>query len=169
MRLKRENIRNGCSNVFDLSLKQFSAYKEFPGHSYVETKKGFGPIIERLIGNNKEKLLSKVHLKHYLKKIILYTDSDQSLYLPKYIHSNYTSDRNKVVLIICDASNPNEPNDFAVVCDRVICTFSLGYLKENVNHFIQPVSLISQERRLSISKLGFGTVNKVLLFGFNLN
>ena len=28
MRAKRENIRSGCSNIFDLSLKNFSHYQE---------------------------------------------------------------------------------------------------------------------------------------------
>ncbi len=29
MRAKRENIRSGCSNIFDLSLKNFSHYQVF--------------------------------------------------------------------------------------------------------------------------------------------
>jgi len=29
MRAKRENIRNGCSNIFDLSLKNFACYQVF--------------------------------------------------------------------------------------------------------------------------------------------
>jgi hypothetical protein len=29
MRAKRENIRNGCSNIYDLSLKNFACYQVF--------------------------------------------------------------------------------------------------------------------------------------------
>ena len=33
MRAKRENIHSGCSNVFDLSLRNFSVYQQFKGIS----------------------------------------------------------------------------------------------------------------------------------------
>jgi hypothetical protein len=163
MRMKRENIRSGCSNVFDLSLRNFSAYKEFPGHSYVELKYGIGPIINAFIGNQKEALFSRVKLKHYLKKIVL--SSDLSPFRPLYdkpnVHAEYTNDKSKAVLFMCDASDPDKPKDFIVICDQVLCTMSLGYLKENLNNLVEPVSLISDERRQSVNRLGFGTTNKV--------
>ena len=59
MRLKRENIRSGTSNVYDISLANFSVYQEFPGISYVELKSGFKPILEAYIG-------LKLNLNHSL-------------------------------------------------------------------------------------------------------
>jgi hypothetical protein len=166
MRCKRENIRSGCSNLFNLSLKNFSAYKEFEGHSYVELKHGFGPVIDKVIERHREKFFSRVHLKHHLKRIYLSNElCQQTGFVNSSIHSSLTqNDKNKVVLHVCNASNPAEPKDFYVVCDNVLCTMSLGYWKENINHVVHPVSLITEERRKAVSQLGFGTTNKIFLF-----
>jgi hypothetical protein len=164
-RAKRENIRSGCSNIFDLSIKNFSEYKEFNGEPYVELNKGFGPIVEKIMEKHRSKFLSKVNLKHFLKKIYLSPKLNNSkpseLYSRNCMHSKYTSDINKIVLLICDASNPNEPRDLIVVCDHVLCTMSLGFLKENINSLIEPVSFLPKEKRSAISRVGFGTVCKV--------
>ena len=171
MRIKRENIHTGCSNLFDVSLKNFDSYSDIhvlKGHPYVETKKGYGPIVEAIIEKHREAFHKRVHLKHFLKKILLsnklVVNETAHLFDKFDEHSMYTNDKNKAVLIICDETNPNEPKDFAIICDHVICTFSLGYLKENFNLLIEPLSLMSEERRLAVSRLGFGTINKIYLF-----
>jgi hypothetical protein len=169
MRARRENIRSGCQNVFDLSLKNFSAYKEYDGHSYVELKKGFRPVVDCIIEKHKDKFYSRVHLKHYVKKIILSSDligGEQQIYNKPSIHSKYTKDKNKAVIIMCNAADPNNTKDFVVVCDNVVCTMSLGCLKDNINTLVEPLCLVSEQRRQSISKIGFGTINKVSCLPF---
>ena len=54
--------------------------------------------------------------------------------------------------------------DLIILCDNVVCTMSLGYLKENLINLIQPVSLIPSEKLLSVQRVGYGTVNKIFLF-----
>ena len=132
MRIKREHIRSGCSNLFNLSLRNFSCYTEFKGHSYVELSKGFWPVIEAAIGKNKTKLEARVRLRHFLKRIILSSElvgADRTLYDRADAHSRFTNDKKKVVLIVCDASDPKQPKDLVVICDQVLCTMSLGFLK----------------------------------------
>jgi hypothetical protein len=167
MRAKRENIRSGCSNLFDLSIKNFSVYKEFKGEAYVELSKGYGSIVQKIIEKHRSKFLSKVHLKHFLKKIYLSPKLNNSkpseLYFRNSTHAKYTNDINKIVLLICDATNPNEPKDIIVVCDHVLCTMSLGFLKENMNSLIEPISYLPKEKRNAISRLGYGTVCKVAI------
>lgn len=164
MRSKRENIRSGCANVFDLSLKNFSNYQEFEGHSYVELKKGYTPILRAFMGKHEQEFLAKCSLNHYMKRIYLCTRNSAQVYKRDCFHCKYTNDVNKVVIKMCNAVNPNDQRDFIVVCDNVVCTMSLGYLKENINSFLEPVSLISSEKRLAVSRLGFGTINKIFLF-----
>jgi spermine oxidase len=166
MRAKREHIRSGCSNLFNLSLRNFACYQQQDGISYVELEKGYRPILDAIIGANKQAFESRVHLKHFLKKIILSPElcEGEQLYDRRNEHSKYTSDKNKVVLIMCDATDPKKPKDFAVVCDNVLCTMSLGFLKENINTILEPLSLVSDERRQAVQKLGFGTINKIFLF-----
>ncbi|CAF0940686.1 unnamed protein product [Brachionus calyciflorus] len=163
-RARRENIRTGCYNIFDVSLKNFSCYKEFPGHSYVELKHGFGPVIDALIHKHKNDFYTRVHTKHFLKKIILSPDLvDSECYQRPNLHSVYANSKNKAVVIICDASNPQRPRDFVIVCDQVLCTMSLGYMKENFNNIIEPLCLMPEEKRLAVSRLGFGCTNKIFL------
>ncbi len=164
MRSKRENIRSGCSNIFDLSLINFSNYKEFAGHSYVELKKGYTPIVKAFMGQHEQQFMSRLSLNHYMKRIYLCTKHSNQLHKTDCFHCSYTNDEDKAVIKMCDATDPNEPKDFIVVCDRVVCSMSLGYLKENLNNFIEPVTYVSNERRLAVSRLGFGTINKIFLF-----
>jgi hypothetical protein len=49
----------------------------------------------------------------------------------------------------------------SIICDHIIWTTSLGYLKENfLSIFADEIDLIEQKRRV-INNLGFDTVNKV--------
>ena len=162
MRAKRENIASGAHNLFDLSLKNFKCWKEFGGEPYVELKYGYKPIIDLIIGKHELIFNSKVYLNHHLKQIYLcqkLAGTDR-----KCFHCEFTSEVNKAVLRICNTTNIEMPVDLIIICDKVISTTSLGYLKENLNTFINPLSLISDEKRLSILRLGFGTINKVFLF-----
>ncbi|RMZ93281.1 spermine oxidase [Brachionus plicatilis] len=164
-RARRENIRNGCYNIFDVSLKNFSCYKEFAGHSYVELKKGFTPVLDALISKHKNDFYSRLYLRHFLKKIILSPEllDASDCYNRPSLHSTYAKTKQKAVVVICDASNPEKPRDFVVVCEHVLCTMSLGYMKENINNFLEPLSLVSEAKRLAVNRLGFGCTNKIFL------
>ena len=163
MRGKRENIRSGCANIFDLSLRNFSDYQEYDGHSYVETLKGFGPVVQCVIDKHKEKFNARLRLNHFLKKIVLSPAHlpKSQLYEKSSIYSKYTNEKNKAILIITDATNPKDTKDLIVVCDHVVCTSSLGYLKENLNSLIEPFGVISDEKHLAVSRVGFGCISKV--------
>jgi hypothetical protein len=165
-RIKREHIRSGCPNLFNLSLKNFSCYQEFKGHSYVELSKGFFPVLEAAMGESRYKFYTKVKCRHFVKKIILSQSlfPDNKLYDKEDVHARYTNDKKKAVLIVCDATDPQNPQDFVVICDNVLCTMSLGFLKENLNTIFEPFDLVTQEKRLAIQRLGFGIINKIFLF-----
>ena len=165
MRAKRENIHTGCSSIFNVSLKNFSSYKEFAGHSYVELSKGYFPVIDALVGDQKKNLFSRINVKHFMKKIYLcqkLSPTQSELYSKPCFHCKYTQNPNKVVVKICNAINQNEPKEIIAICDNILCTVSLGYLKENLNTLIEPLSYITDERRTAVSRLGFGTINKVV-------
>ena len=165
MRAKRENISAGSGNLFDVSLRHFSAWEEFPGHGYVELEKGYRPIIDAIIKPYKERFFQRLNCKHYMKKIYVCQKLDHQN--EKYysnsscVHCKFTADTSKVVVKVCNSVDANNPRDFYVICDNVLCTMSLGYLKENLNSFIDPLSIVSNERRLAVNRLGFGTINKV--------
>lgn len=171
MRLKRENIRSGTSNIFDVSLANFATYQEFPGISYVELKRGFRPIIDAFVGEHKSQLEYRVRLRHHLKKVLLDSslaggETTKSLFETNSDsrRAEYTDDKNKAVLVVCDETEAEKPKDLIVVADNVICTMTLGYLKENLNNFVEPLSLVNDRRRQAVNRLGYGTINKVFFF-----
>lgn len=172
MRAKRENISAGSGNVFEVSLRHFSAWKEFDGHGYVELASGYRPIIDALIRPVKEKFYQRLNCNHYMKKIYVCQKLDHQnekfYFSSSCFHCKFTTDPNKVVIKVCNAIDSNNPRDFHMICNNVLCTMSLGYLKDNLNSFIDPLSIVSNEKRLAVSRLGFGTINKVL-FNSNLN
>lgn len=167
MRLKRENIRSGTSNVFDVSLVNFAAYQEFPGISYVELKHGYRPVLDAFMSEHKRDLTTRTRLQHHLKKILLdsrlgATGSHAGVFDTKSdeVRAQFTDDKNKAVLILCDEKSGEKPRDVVVIADNVICTLTLGYLKENMNNIVEPLSFVSDKRREAVSRLGFGTINK---------
>ncbi len=166
MRAKRENISAGTNNLFNVSLKNFSCWKEYQGIGYVELKKGYKPIIDAIIEPHAKGFFSKLKLRHYMKKIyICHTlDTDKSEINAKTECQlcEFISDPAKVVIRMCNNSG-HKPLDFFVICDKVICTMSLGYLKENLNLIIDPIGMIKSKRRLAVQRLGFGVINKIFL------
>ena len=91
------------------------------------------PVFQCVIDKHRPKFESKLRLKHFLKKIILSPSclEKKQVYDKPNIYGKYTNEPNKAVLIMSDTSNSSE-KDFIVICDHVVCTTSLGYLKENL-------------------------------------
>lgn len=159
MRCKRENISAGTSNIFDVSFKHFSSWKEFEGCGYVELKRGYRPILDAIINPHEEAFYSRLKLNHYMKKIHLCQSLDienKHRYTKPCTHCQFTEDPNKAVLRMC-----HKEQDFFVICDHVVCTMSLGYFKENLNRAIEPIGFVTEEKRSAVVRLGFGTINKV--------
>ena len=138
----------------NLSSRYYCVWKELKGSQLIELKYGYRNIIELILGDFKKQFESKLHLRHALKKIIICSNQSDC------IHCRYTSDKEKLALIITDLELNK---DLIVLCDKVVCTMSLGYLKHNITSLIEPKSLIPNEKLLAVSRLGYGTVNKIFL------
>jgi hypothetical protein len=135
-RAKFESLYSSSPTVFDLSLRCINNYKECRGYKAIQfIKGGYGHLIDLLISKHEEKFYSKLNLNHKLEKI-------------------ESVENGKRVLL-------NFQNGNRVLCDRVLCSMSLGFLKANIEHLIQPRNLISEKKLSVIRDHGFGTVNKV--------
>ena len=75
-------------------------------------------------------------------------------------HCKFTTDSNKIVLKVDDEQAKFEK---IYICDNVICTMSLGFLKENLLNLIEPVEMISKTKVDAVSRLGFDAINKIFL------
>lgn len=146
--------------MFELSLKNFRNYVNLKGAQLIELKNGYKSLIDTLIKPHEKEFYSKLNLNHDLTAILLSKSLETTQTNEQCEHSRYTQDKNKIVLKLRDKSKGN--SEVIVICDRVICTVSLGVLKANLVKIIQPASLIPEEKLAAVSRVGFGTLNKVI-------
>ena len=132
-----------------------------PGKQKIQLNKGFGSVIETLVSKHETEFYSKLKTKHSLEKILLCetldkkSDDDEEC-----AHCYYTKEANKVVLLVRDQT---DSKDLAIVCDNVVMTASLGYLKANLSDLIEPSRLISRDKSVAVARLGFGNFFKLYL------
>lgn len=117
----------------------------------MELNKGYRSVLECIISKNKEKFYQRLRLNNCLKEVLLCQKLDNTNEV-SCEHCEYTQDKNKIVAKI---------NDSIVICDNLVCTLSLGVLKEKLSKLIKPERYLSEEKLGAVSRLGFGTVNKV--------
>ena len=153
-RCKSENIEIGCHTVTEISMKNYCVFKDCAGSQIMEPKYGYKNIIDFMIEPYKHEFIKQVKLRHALKRILLCSSQSNCS------HCKYTDNSNKVVLIVNDVVNNC---DLIVICDHVVCTMSLGFLKENIKKLIEPIRLVPSEKLLAIERIGYGTVNKIFL------
>jgi spermine oxidase len=153
-RCKCENIENGSQTLTSLSSNNFCIWKELKGSQVMELKYGYKNILKLIINNHANQFNSRLRLKHALKKILICSSQSDCL------HCTHTPEKDRIVLIITDLDSTK---DLIVICENVVCTMSLGYMKDNLARLIEPNSFIPKEKLLAVSRLGYGTVNKIFL------
>jgi hypothetical protein len=158
-RCKCECSTNGCASVYDLSLKYYTTYKDLGGNLRIVPTKGYKSVIDKLISYHEPNFSSKLRLNSLIKKIMLCdrlkNNSDSNCQ-----HCTFTNDSSKLVVLVDDLKNNSE---LVIICDNVLLTMSLGYLKSNLTEIIHPKEYLPEEKLTSINRLGFGTVNKLIL------
>jgi len=155
-RCEFENSLTSSNSLFDLSIKNYCAYKEFSGCQEVETKYGYKNIINSIIENKSEEFYQRLCLEHELKKIYICSSAIDCK------HCLYgSSDINELVVVLNDIVLSKE---IIILCKNIVCTMSLGYLKEHLSSIIEPISFISNEKKLAVERIGYGIVNKIFLF-----
>lgn len=139
LRCKLENLEDGCQSWYELSLKNHINFKELEGYQSIEILKGYKSIIDTLIGDFSEKFYSRLKLQHKLNKVLICNSENDS---STCLHCKYTKDTNKIVILATDKSTGN---DVVILCDNVLCTMSLGYVKDHITDIIQPNSYLTEK------------------------
>ena len=181
-RWKWENIENGRINLFDLNAKHYGALSKpargLSRASRAESIKGkneysYKDIMDALVENNKQKFNERLRLSHSVKKIMLCElldggESSEAKSQQDCPHCQLTDEHDKVLLVLEDNSNSRTEssevnNELYVICDNVICTMSLGFLKENFDSLFVPLRFMGKAKRESVNRLGYATFNKIFL------
>jgi len=150
-RLTMEKTENGCASVYDMSLCAWGEYIQCAGDEAVELSRGYQPILDLILKNVPRNCF---RLGTRVKKIIWNNLTDETAAQPideVNVRDDGLSCKTKVVTSAGDT----------VVADHVIVTCSLGYLKAHSDELFVPS--LPQSKKLAISRLGFGTVNKIYL------
>ena len=144
----------------ELSLKNYCVFKDLKGLQIIQTTDGYGKIFDLIFEKDKQKFLPRLKLNKSLEKILICKNhADNYLSSELCEHCKYTHDDNKIVLILNDEINKKKNS---VICENVILTASLGFLKENLKDLIEPKRIIPNNKLTAVSRLGYGTVNKVI-------
>lgn len=137
-------IDNSCSSVDQISAKSWGSYS-FNGEScqaHINFKKSFYDIVDELVD------------KIGPKNIVLNTEVETIYWSGQfYIPTNNPSDDPKV-FVKCK-------NGDIYIAKTAICTFSLGVLKASIDSLFYPK--LPKRYQDAITKLGFGTINKIFL------
>lgn len=157
-RCKMENLLSGCSSIFELSLRNFAKYENLKGNKMVPIPNGYLSIVKKVVEPHLEKLNPRLILNHELTKILLCTSLSSSKTDRACEHCKYSNDPNQIVVRLKDRV---ENKEVLAICERVVCTVSLGVLKARLHELIEPSEFIPREKLDAVSRLGFGTNNKV--------
>lgn len=131
-------IDNACRNIDELSAKYWGKFKYVGGPEHLLFKEGY---------NSLTKLIAD-HLNE--KNLCLNTAVELIEWQQNFNQEDHSA---PVVLTLSDKTQ--------VLCDSVIVTCSLGYLKEYHKTMFAPILPLSL--RLGIESLGFGLINKIFL------
>ena len=63
--------------------------------------------------------------------------------------------------LLVEINHLNEHRTATIICNHIIWTTSLGYLKKNFQTIFANESELIQQKQTAIANIGFGTVNKV--------
>ncbi|CAF1405759.1 unnamed protein product [Adineta steineri] len=139
-----ELIENGCLTLSDLSLIEYGSFEYLDGEPEYEFKNGgYRPFIS------------------YMKSFI--PDDNRIRLNSEVIRVKYLEDSHQLLVHIRHHSKTNEEEISTILCDHMIWTSSLGYLKENFSSiFSNEIELIEQ-KQTAINNLGFDTINKVAM------
>ena len=141
------------------SISKKSIFR-FEGSQIMEPLRGYKSIIDQMLSAHKDELFSRLKLSHTLEKIFICTklDLDKNNNV-ECKHCKYSSDPQQIVLAVRD----EQRNEIKIVCERVICTMSLGVLKHSLSDLIEPTTFVPATKLESVARLGFDAINKIFL------
>jgi monoamine oxidase len=135
---KFQIIDNSCMKFDDISAKDWGNYS-FNGESaqtHINVSDGMSSIVDKL----HEELINEIKLNKIVD--LIYWKSEE-----------YPESQNRILIQCKDGSTYSTNN--------LICTFSVGFLKENHLQLFNPPLPI--EHRNVIENIGFGTINKIFM------
>ncbi len=168
-RCKCENVENGCDSMFKVSLNNFNTFEELKGSQIIQTKYGYKNLLNLIIQDYSNEFNSRLNLNHSLSRILVCKHLKYNKKIGqakqeniKCEHCLYTKQQSKIVILIKDLTK-SIPQNRIIVCENIVCTMSLGYLKNNLSKLIEPVEFIPAEKLAAVSRLGFEAINKIFL------
>jgi hypothetical protein len=95
----------------------------------------------------------------YMKSFI--PDDNRIRLNTEVIRVKYLKENHKLLVDIRHDNKTSAQQITTILCDHIIWTSSLGYLKENFSSIFEDEIELIEQKRDAINNLGFGTVNKV--------
>ncbi|XP_054708898.1 uncharacterized protein LOC129218603 [Uloborus diversus] len=146
--IKFETIDNGCDSLNEVAIQSYTDWQDCCEEMYhINYKTGFQSVIDSLcaqIPSNCIKVNMPVNTVKWNDKFIFREK--------KFFETEI--DREFPILLQCEDGE-------CISADSVIITASIGFLKDNMDKFFNPV--LPLKKLQSIQRLGYGTINKIYL------
>lgn len=166
--MRFESIENCSDSMDDVSITSYTDYTDFSDGDLLNFKNGYRSLLqwfckqlptEELLYLNKQ-VVSIESLNNY--RNFKYLDENGFEYSKPILIKYKTIDNNSIDKKLISSESPSIGSNNTIICDHVIVTASLGFLKNNLdNEFFKPqLPRIKQDL---IRSIGFGTVNKIIL------
>lgn len=148
--IKLEKAEKGCNSSSDLSAKGFFTFQTFSG-GMQKFSDGYQQLLSYFLTQIPRK---KIILN---QKVINIVWPSKPYGIKAQLNKSNTPDQTVVIRVY----DPSVNHEFLYYCDHVICTFSLGYLKEHHWEVFSPK--LPANKIQAIKTLGWGVVNKIFL------
>lgn len=130
-----ERFENSCENLNDVSANAWNNFETLGGNLLTNNKYGYSKIVEYLASKMSD---SQIQLNQVVEKI------------------DWSGDE-----IIINVFNSRENKRAKWTCEAVLCTISLGCLKQNQSTLFKPA--LPSPKVDAINRLGFGCLNKIFV------
>lgn len=166
--MRFESIENCCDSMDDVSITSYTDWTDFSDGALLNFKHGYRSLLQWFCKQMPTEEL--IYLNKQVVSIEL-LNLEKSNNKPTSSWLNESDDKySKPILIrykksdLCASISENTKKDDEtnfIICDHVIVTSSLGFLRNNLKTFFKPpLPKIKQDL---IKSIGFGTVNKIIL------
>lgn len=151
--LRYETIDNCCNSMNEVSITSYTGWSDWGDGTLINFRGGYCSLVKWFMANIPEGI---VNLSKRVTKIQLRDSKREDVESKgKSIQIDYCNDNTE------GDKEENSNSVKSILCDHVIFTGSLGFLKEHHASLFHPA--LPTSKQLLIDAMGFGTVNKIFL------
>lgn len=160
--LRYETIENCCDTMDDVSISSYTDWTNWGDGSLLNFEQGYRCLLDWFCGqfpaNDWIKLSAPVH---EIEMLSMDETSCNTRRGGSFVYTDEACKQSYSSPVLVRYRSADGSSSRVIECEHVICTVSLGFLKQNCDTFFKPK--LPDSKLDLIRSIGFGTVNKIVL------